>query len=198
MSDAISTYLSISKNEQTAVDKFATSDPATKQGIATLTKQAPSIGTPTALLSDRSSLAVVLAAFNMTSDISETAVLKALMTQDPNASASLANTSNNSNFKAFAEFMQNVATVNVALGASGTIGLNTSGSTASSVTVQNTAFGGAATALNATNVGKQWSFVLNDGSANASVASALKAAAGQGTYTINADGSVSGRTARRP
>ena len=191
MSDAISTYLTISKNETAAIDKFAASDPTTEQGVAALTKAAPSIGSPTALLNDQAALAVVLGAFNMTADSSETAVLKALMTQDPTSSTSLAVTSNNADFKAFAEFMQNVSTVNVALGSPGAMTLNTSGSDASTVTVQNTAFS-AAVGASATNVGTQWGFVLNDGTANASVASALEAAAGTGTYTINADGSVTG------
>ncbi len=191
MSDAISTYLTITKNEPAAIAKFAASDPATKKGVATLTKDAPKIGTPTALLNDQAALAVVLGAFGMSGDASETAVLKDLMTQDPSDPKSLAATANNADFKAFAGFMQNVATVNVALGSAGTMALSASGSAAASVTVQNTAFG-AATGASATNVGTQWSFVLNDGTPGATIAAALEAAAGKGTYTVNADGSVSG------
>ena len=188
--DSIASYLAISKNEQGSIDKFVKSDSTTQQGVATLTKKAASLTTPEDLLSDQTSLGVLLSAFNISANINQTAVLKALMTQDPSSATSLANTSNNNNFKAFASFMTDVSTVVVGLPPAANLALTTGGSAASSVTVQNTAFS-APTTQTAQNVGQQFTFVLNDGSAVPSIEGALNAAAGRGaSYTVNPDGSV--------
>jgi hypothetical protein len=87
------------------VKQFAGYDAATKTTIAWFQKQAPTITTPDALLKDYRSLQVVLTAFNMSSDISDTAVLKPLMTQNPADASSLASRSGNPSFQLFAKQM---------------------------------------------------------------------------------------------
>ena len=101
----IPAYLSIVKNEQTAVTKTEAGDVSAQTAVAHFKQVAGSIATPQALLSDYRSLSVVLGAFGMSSDIGETAIIKQLMTQDPTSKTSLAQTSGNALWQRFAQQM---------------------------------------------------------------------------------------------
>ena len=196
--DTVTTFRAVTKNEQTAVDAFLKSDLVTQRGVAALTARAALDGTPAALLKDRASLQVVLQAFGLDADINQTAVLKALMTQDPASSSSLAVRSGNPAFRAFANFMAPSSTVHINLGQPASLALVTSGASASTLTVQNQSFTAAAPTSNSapvagSKVGQLWSFVLNDGSAAGAITHALEHAAGHGArYAMAADGNVTG------
>jgi hypothetical protein len=86
----IPAYLSISANESTRIKQFESTDPQTKADIAYITKQAPTLTTPDALMKDYRSLSIVLNAFGLSDRIGQTALLKQVMTQDPTSKTSTA------------------------------------------------------------------------------------------------------------
>ena len=98
-------YAMYSKNEQSYVTKFEGYDPATKSAIAYFNAQAPKLTSAEALLKDYKSLQVVLGAFGMSSMIGDTAMLRDLMTQNPNSSSSLAQQLANPSYQRFAKYM---------------------------------------------------------------------------------------------
>ncbi|MBS1050856.1 DUF1217 domain-containing protein [Gluconobacter japonicus] len=99
---AVPQYLSIVKDEQTAVTKWEKTSTDSQQALTAFKSEASSITTPDQLLKNYKALKVVLGAYNMSSNIDQTAVLKQLMTQDPTSSTSLAQRSGNTSWKAFA------------------------------------------------------------------------------------------------
>lgn len=99
----VASYLSAMKDEDLAASNYAKSDVATKQAVAAFEKKAPAITSADALLKDYSSLQVVLGAFGMGSYANATALIKDLLTQDPSSSTSLAKTSQNATWLAFAD-----------------------------------------------------------------------------------------------
>lgn len=99
----VASYLSALKDEDLAASNYAKSDIATKQAVAAFKKKAPAITSADALLKDYSSLQVVLGAFGMGSYANATALIKDLLTQDPSSSKSLAKTSQNATWLAFAD-----------------------------------------------------------------------------------------------
>ncbi|KXV43405.1 DUF1217 domain-containing protein [Gluconobacter roseus] len=99
---AIPQYVSIIKNEDSSANKWEKTSVSTQQAVAAFKEDASSIKTPEQLLKNYKALKVVLGAYGMSSAINETAVLQKLMTQDPTSSKSLAQTSGNSSWKAFA------------------------------------------------------------------------------------------------
>lgn len=102
---AIPVYLASIKNESATAAKAEQASPTTEAAVAHFQKVAATIQTPAALLKDYRSLTVVLGSLGMSSMIGETAVLKELMTQDPTSSTSLAKTSGNASWQAFAKLM---------------------------------------------------------------------------------------------
>lgn len=102
---AIPVYLASIKNETATAAKAEKASPTVEAAVAHFQKVAPDIKTPQALLNDYQSLKVVLGSLGMSSMINETAVLKKLMTQDPTSSTSLAKTSDNASWQAFAKLM---------------------------------------------------------------------------------------------
>jgi small nuclear ribonucleoprotein (snRNP)-like protein len=187
----IGTYLSITKDEAAQVAATEKADAPTQAAVAALQKAAPTITSSTGLLNNFSALQVVLGAVGLSSASGETALLKDLLTQDPTSSTSLVQKSANQQYLAFAEAMQSVPSVQFQLGSPGNLAISTSGSYATSFTLQNTAYNSDPTKTSASNVGQQWQFVMNDGGADASVAAALTAATGGAyTYTVG-DGTVS-------
>lgn len=98
-------YESIEKNEAKAVASAEAGDTASTNLVSHFEAAAKSIKTPAQLLTDYRSLQVVLGAFGMSSMVGETAIIRKLMTQDPTAKTSLAATSNNTAWKAFAKSM---------------------------------------------------------------------------------------------
>ncbi len=70
-------------------------------------KVAPTLTTPAALLKDTKALTVVLAAFNLSGSINDTAILKQLMTQDPTAKTSLVQRLGSAKYQIFANALSN-------------------------------------------------------------------------------------------
>ncbi|MBB2167718.1 DUF1217 domain-containing protein [Gluconacetobacter aggeris] len=99
----ISTYISAIKNEATASATYAKTDATTKQEVAKFEKDAASITSVDGLLKDYSVLQVVLGAYGLSSLSNATAIIKDLLTQDPTSSKSLAKSSNNAAWLAFAD-----------------------------------------------------------------------------------------------
>ncbi|WP_025885170.1 DUF1217 domain-containing protein [Asaia prunellae] len=128
----VASYLSAIKDEALAASNYAKTDIATKQAVAAFEKKASGITSADALLKDYSSLKLVLGAFGMEGYSNATALIKDLLTQDPSSSTSLARTSQNATWLAFADAFkvwgQNKG------GASQTTFINGSGSTALSTT----------------------------------------------------------------
>lgn len=100
---AIPQYLSIIKNEDGSADKWEKTSASTQNAVSGFQEAAASIKTPEQLLNNYRALSVVLGAYGMSSAINQTAVIKDLMTQDPSSSKSLAQTSGNPTWKAFAK-----------------------------------------------------------------------------------------------
>ena len=190
---AIPMYLAITKDEQSYVTKGMKADPQTQSQVKAFLKQAPTITSSSQLLKSYQSLQVLLGAFNMGSDIGATGILKDLLTQDPTSSSSLVQQTANTNYLHFVKATTTRSTVDLALGNPQNLSLVTGGDAASTFTLQNAAYAESAADQTSSNIGKQWQFVLNDGSAQGSILSALDSAAGGGaSYSINPDGSVSG------
>ncbi len=101
----IPVYLSIIKNETTAVTRTEAADVAAQAAVGHFTQAASTLKTPQALLGDYRSLSVVLGAFGMSSMIGQTAIIKDLLTQDPTSSTSLAKKSGNALWQRFAQQM---------------------------------------------------------------------------------------------
>jgi len=99
---AVPQYLSIVKDEQASVNRWEKTSSSSQQALTAFKAEASSITTPDQLLKNYKALKVVLGAYNMSSNIDQTAVLKQLMTQDPTSSKSLAQRSGNASWKAFA------------------------------------------------------------------------------------------------
>ncbi|WP_252348959.1 DUF1217 domain-containing protein [Gluconobacter cerevisiae] len=107
---AIPQYVSIVKNEESSANKWEKTSVPTQQAVSAFQNDASSIKTPQQLLKNYKALKVVLGAYGMSSAIGETAVLTKLMTQDPTSAKSLAQTSGNSSWKAFAKAFSNWST----------------------------------------------------------------------------------------
>ncbi|MCP1241691.1 DUF1217 domain-containing protein [Acetobacter lambici] len=99
----VSQYLTALKNEDTAASTFAKTDVTTKQASVAFEEDASSITTVDGLMKNYSALNVVLGAYGMDSYSSATALVKKLLTQDPSSSSSLAKSSSNATWLAFAD-----------------------------------------------------------------------------------------------
>ena len=99
----IATYVSAIKNETTAAETYAKVDSTTKLEVAAFEKSAASITSADGLLQNYSVLQVVLGAYGLSSLAGQTAVIKDLLTQDPTSSTSLAKSSGNAAWLAFAD-----------------------------------------------------------------------------------------------
>lgn len=99
----VSQYLTALKNEDTAASTYAKTDVTTKQTVAAFEKSASTITTASQLLKNFSTLQVVLGAYGMGSYDTATALVKKLLTQDPDSSTSLAKSSSNATWLAFAD-----------------------------------------------------------------------------------------------
>lgn len=103
---AIPLYLSASANEPSKVTKFETTDANTKAEIAYFKKIAPGLTSVSALLGNYRALSTLLTAFGMSSAISETGLLKKLLTQNPASKNSVAYQLANPSYTRFATAMQ--------------------------------------------------------------------------------------------
>ncbi|OUJ12202.1 DUF1217 domain-containing protein [Acetobacter okinawensis] len=99
----VSQYLTALKNEDTAASTYAKTDVTTKQATAAFEQSASTIKSVDALMKNYSALNVVLGAYGMGSYSTATALIKKLLTQDPTSSTSLAKSSSNATWLAFAD-----------------------------------------------------------------------------------------------
>lgn len=99
----VAQFLIAQKNEvQTAADSVK-GDSTAKRMVDDFQKKASSITTADQLMKNYSANQVVLQAYNLGALASQQAVEKALLTQDPTSSSSLARTSQNASWLAFAD-----------------------------------------------------------------------------------------------
>ena len=193
---ALSVYLSTVKDEQTRVARNVTSDPTLAATVAGFARTATTFTTPAAILRNYSALQVLTGAYNMSGQIGQTAVLRDLMTQSPDSVGSLVQQTANTDYLHFARATSDRSSQTASLGSADTLSLQTGGASASSLTMQNTAWSLAGTAQTAAAPGVQWSFVLDDGSAAGSIAAALTSAAAAtdktASYTVSPSGVVGG------
>ncbi len=99
---AIASYLTDTKNEQTLANKWAATNPRIQSDITYFTAQAPKLTTAEALTKDYRSLKIVLGAYNVSDLLSYPALTKQLLTQNPNASTSVAQKIANPGYQKFA------------------------------------------------------------------------------------------------
>ena len=195
-STALSVYLSTIKDEQTQVSRYVASDKQAASTAASFSSTAATLTTPTAILSNYKALQVLTGAYNLSGQISQTAVLRDLLIQNADSGTSLVSETDNTDYLHFARATSDRNSQTASLGAPATLSLVTSGAAASSLTMQNTAWNLASSKQTAAAPGVQWSFVLNDGKASASIATALQTAAAAtdsgATYSVTASGTVTG------
>ena len=194
-STALSVYLSTIKDEQTQVSRYVASDKQVASTAASFSSTAATLTTPTAILSNYKALQVLTGAYNLSGQISQTAVIRDLLTQTADSSTSLVSETDNTDYLHFARATSDRNSQTASLGAPAALSLVTSGAAASSLTMQNTAWSLGSSKQTAAAPGVQWSFVLNDGKASASIATALQTAAAtdkNATYSVTASGTVTG------
>ena len=98
----VSLYLNYAANEPAKAAANLKANPQASALAAYFTKVAPTLTTPDALLKNTKALTVLLGAFNLSGSIQDTAILRKLLTQDPTAKTSLAQTIGNTKYQIFA------------------------------------------------------------------------------------------------
>ncbi len=205
----VTAYLSISKNEQARVASYVKSDPALNRTVAAFTKDIVSISSSSQILASKNlqALTVVLGAYNLSGSIGETGLLKQLLTQNPSASGSLVRSLGNTDDLNFVQAMAQRPTVSLNFGSAAGSSMSSSGSAASTVSMANLQYASANSALTAAAPAQTWSYLLDDGSATASITAALTAALQAtgttaapvtGSYSIASDGSIVGTPGAPP
>ena len=103
----IQQYVSYSANEAKQAASYALTNPQETSLIDYFQKNASSITTPTQLLGNYKALSVVLGAFGIGNLVGSTALVKQLLTQNPESSGSTAQRIGNAKYIAFAKAMSN-------------------------------------------------------------------------------------------
>jgi len=103
-------YQQYAAKETTYATASLKANPQATALITYFNAHAASITTPAQLLGNYKILSVVLGAFNLQSSINDTALLKQLMTQNPNSSSSLAQKLGNAQYMLFAKALSNWTT----------------------------------------------------------------------------------------
>lgn len=199
----VTSYLSIIKNEQADIAAMVKSTPAEQRTVAAFQNDIVNISTPSDLLAsgNQSALQVVLGAYNMSGESTETGLLKKLLTQDPSVTGSLVQSLADTDDLHFVQAMTSRATVSFNFGDPSAEGFVTGGSAASSVSMQNLVWGTADPDLTAASPARSWAYVLDNGTASASIAAALTTAVqSTGTtaapvttsYSVNSSGAIVG------
>lgn len=99
----VTQYLQAQKDEATSAATYAKTDPLTTREVTSFQKDATTITSADSLMKNYSALQVVLGAYGLGSIANETALVKKLLTQDPSSSTSLAKSSGNAQWLAFAD-----------------------------------------------------------------------------------------------
>lgn len=102
----VAQYITAEKDESTAAATYAKTDAVTNREVTSFEKDASTITSTSDLLNNYSALQTVLGAYGLSSISGETAVIKDLLTQDPTSSTSLAKSSGNATWLAFADAFQ--------------------------------------------------------------------------------------------
>lgn len=99
--DNITGWTLLQKNTA-AIEAAYAADGSDKSDIAYFKSVAPTLTTPDKLLGNYRALSFVTTAYGLGSEVNQTAILRKLMTQDPNDSASLAQQLADNNYRVFA------------------------------------------------------------------------------------------------
>lgn len=91
----------------TAIEKSYAAGSSSANDIAYFKSVAATLNTPADLLKNYRALTFVCTAYGLASDVDQTAILKQLMTQNPNSSTSLAQQLSDNNYRVFANAMSN-------------------------------------------------------------------------------------------
>lgn len=102
--DNLTGWTLLQKNSAT-IEKAYAADGSSSSDIAYFRSVAPSLTTPDALLKNFRALTFVATAYGLGSQVDQTAILRKLMTQDPNATTSLAQQLSDNNYRTFATAM---------------------------------------------------------------------------------------------
>ncbi len=199
----IATYLSIVKNETKQAALMVNATPALQHAVSGFLTDSVNITSPTDLLSSKNhaALQVVLGAYDMTGMSTETGLLKKLLTQDPSAAGSLVKSLGSTNYLHFVNAMSNRTMVSMNFGDPASQSFVTRGAAASSISFNNLGWGGPDSSVTAAVPAESWSYVLNDGTAAASIAKALTTAVQSTgtasspvttTYTVGSSGNIVG------
>ncbi len=205
----ITSYLSISKNEATEVAQYVKSTPAVQRTVSAFQADSVSITSPADLLAakNQSALQVVLGAYNMSGESTETGLLNQLLTQDPSASNSLVRQLGSANDLDFVKAMTDRTTISLNFGDPTATAFTAGGPAASQVSVNNLYWSQPNASLTAAAPAESWSYVLNDGTGAASIAAALTTALQStgtsaspvtGSYSVNANGTIVGAAGAPP
>ncbi len=174
----ITSYLSIVKNEQGQVAQYVKETPSVRRTVAAFTSDTVNITSAADLLDSKnqSALQVVLGAYNMSGQSTQTGLLRKLLTQDPSASNSLVRELGSASDLDFVKAMTDRSTISMSFGASSDASFTAGGSAASAVSVNNLSWSQPDSALTAAAPARSWSYVLDDGTGAASIAAALTTA----------------------
>lgn len=104
----VTQFLQAQKDEATASANYAKTDTLTQREATSFEKDASSITSASDLMGNYSALQVVLGAYGLGSISNETALVKQLLTQDPSSSTSLAKSSGNAQWLAFADAFESM------------------------------------------------------------------------------------------
>ena len=107
---ALSLYGVYAVNETKYATASAAADPQTAALISYFQQNAAKITSPDGLLKNYRALTLVLGAFGLQGSINDTAILRQLMTQDPNSPNSLAKRLGNAKYQLFARALSSWAT----------------------------------------------------------------------------------------
>lgn len=200
---AIASYLSIVKNEGKQAALMVNSSPAMQRTVSGFLADTVNISSPVDLLKSKNqaALQVVLGAYNMTGMSTQTGLLNKLLTQDPTARTSLVQSLGSTNDLHFVKAMSDRAMISMDFSDPAATSFVTGGTAASSISFNNLGWGSGDAALTAASPAEAWSYVLNDGTADASIATALTTAVqSTGTavaavttrYSVDASGAIVG------
>ena len=200
---SITSYLSITKNEARQAALMVKSSPAIQRAVTGFLADSVNISSPADLLNSKNqaALQVVLGAYNMAGMSTETGLLSKLLTQDPSAKGSLVQSLGSTSDLHFVKAMTDRAMISMDFGDATATSFVTGGKAASSISFNNLGWGSDDASLTAASPAVSWSYVLNDGTAAASIATALTTAVqSTGTadapvtasYSVDASGVITG------
>jgi hypothetical protein len=110
VSSSLLQYLTVSKDLAQSEANFSKSSPTFQNDVAHFRAALPNIKSVDDLLSDRTTLKVALGAFGLDSQVDAKGLIRAILTQDPNASSSYVNRLIDPRYKQFVTAFSSLAT----------------------------------------------------------------------------------------